>query len=223
MPRFYKKRAPKRRYKKRVYRKKRAATFRPKTGYLKVIHHEIKMKTLPAGAMPNGLVDDDYFDIQLLPNIAEYQRLFDMYRIKAVKVKLTPLTNTDDQVNQGLIFASAIDMDGGQLPGVFEDILARTNAKVSNWTPGLSSNPTKTITIYPRARNVIANIQDPTNPGVLVPAYAMKAKKQWIDLASIDVPHHGLVMGWKSPGGTLNSPQTYAYDVTYVVEFRGIR
>ncbi len=112
----YRRKFPRRRRKRVVRKRKRASVFRPKTGYLKVIHHEIQMKTLPAGAAPLGLVDSETFDIQFLPNISEYQRLFDMYRIKAVKMKYTPLTNTDDEVNQGMLFVSSIDHDGSVLP-----------------------------------------------------------------------------------------------------------
>lgn len=180
------------------------------------------MQTLPAGAMPNGLVDVETFDIQLLPNINEYRRLFDQYRIKAVKVKLTPLTNTDDEVNQGLIFVSSIDLDGTNVPGIFTDILQRTNARVSPWTPGLNKNPTKTITIYPRARNVVASYPDPAT-GALVPAYGMKSRRQWLDLSNIAIPHHGLITGWKAPQGVLNADQVYSMDIVYVVEFKGIR
>lgn len=204
-------------------RRKRASTFRPKTGYLKVIHHEIMMKTLPAGSAPLGLVDSEIFDIQFLPNISEYQRLFDMYRIKAVKLKYTPLTNTDDEVNQGMLFVSSVDHDGAVLPTSFAEILQRTNAKVSPWTPGLTKNPTKTITIKPRSRTVVAGIEDPSAPGVLVPAYAMTTKNQWLDLSNPSVPHHGLITGWQMPTGVLNAEQIHAIDVTYVVEFRGIR
>jgi len=204
-------------------RRKRASTFRPKTGYLKVIHHEIQMKTLPAGPAPLGLVDSETFDIQFLPNISEYQRLFDMYRIKAVKMKYTPLTNTDDQVNQGMLFVSSVDHDGSVLPTSFASILQRTNAKVSPWTPGLTKNPTKTITLRPRSRTVVAGVEDPSNPGVLVPAYAMTTKNQWLDLSNPSVPHHGVITGWQMPNGTLNASQTHSVDVTYVIEFRGIR
>lgn len=181
------------------------------------------MKTLPAGPAPLGLVDREDFDIQFLPNISEYQRLFDMYRITAVKMKYTPLTNTDDEVNQGMLFVSSVDHDGANLPTSFASILQRTNAKVSPWTPGLTKNPTKTITLRPRSRTVIAAVEDPAQPGVLVPAYAMTTKNQWLDLTNPSVPHHGVLTGWQMPNGHLNAAQTHSLDVTYVVEFRGIR
>lgn len=226
MRNYRKKRTNKR--KKRVirsgrYYRKRKSTFAPKQGYLKVIHHEIQMKTLPAGAMPLGLVDTETFDIQFLPNISEYQRLFDMYRITAVKCKYTPLTNTDDEVNQSLLFCSSVDYDGSVLPTSFAEVLQRTNAKVSPWAPGLNKNPTKTITFKPRSRTVVAGVEDPSVPGVLVPAYAMTTKNQWLDLSNPSVPHHGLISAWQSPTGTLNASQIHSLDVTYVVEFKGIR
>lgn len=224
MARFYKKRAPRKRMrKKRVYRKKRKSTFTPKLGYLKVIHHEIQMKRLTAGAMPLGQVDTETFDIQFLPNISEYQRLFDMYRITAVKCKYTPLTNTDDEVNQSLLFCSSVDYDGSVLPTSFAEVLQRTNAKVSPWAPGLNKNPTKTITFKPRSRTVVAGVEDPSNPGVLVPAYGMTTKNQWLDLSDPSIPHHGLITAWQSPNGLLNAEQVHSVDVTYVVEFKGIR
>lgn len=221
----YRRKFPRRRRRKRVIRRRKRAspTFATKTGYLKVIHHEIQMKTLPAGLMPLGLVDSEVFDIQFLPNISEYQRLFDMYRIKAVKLKFTPLTNTDDSDNQSLLFVSSVDHDGSVLPTSFAEVLQRTNAKVSPWAPGLNKNPTKTITLRPRCRTVVAGVEDPSNPGVLVPAYAMTTKNQWLDLSNPSVPHHGVITAWQSPNGALNKDQIHSVDVTYVVEFRGIR
>ncbi len=224
----YRRKFPRRRRvfkRKRVYRKRRAlSTFAKKKGYLKVIHHEIQMKVIPGGPMPSGVVDTETFDIQFLPNIAEYQRLFDMYRIKAVKLKFTPLTETSDTTNQSLLFVSSVDHDGSTTPTSFTEILQRTNAKVSPWAPGIGGlYPSKTITIVPRCRTVVAGTQDPSQPGVLVPAYAMTTKNQWLDLSDPSVPHHGLIYGWRSPNNSLNSAQTHSLDITYVVEFKGIR
>ena len=217
---------PKRRYRRRRMRAVKRAAYRAfkkrlpqtSTGYLSVKQKEITTLTIPAGPMPTGFIQQIQFALTNMANITEYRRLFDQYRICAVKYTLLPTANTNDQTNQGMTFCSSIDLDGGVAPATFPLLLERSNSKTSPWSTAGGMTPYKKIYLMPRWANQL--VADPSTGAT---ATGLGNRKQWLDLANPDVVHHGLNLGWFNGVGTLNQPQTVNVVITYYVQFRKIR
>lgn len=188
------------------------------TGYLAVRQKEITTLTIPAGPLPTGFVTKVTFNLTNMANIAEYRRLFDQYRICAVKYTLLPTTNTNDTVNQGMTFCSSIDLDSGVAPATFPLLLERANAKTSPWSTAGGMTPYKSIYLMPRFQNQIVN-----DSSTGTTATAIGNRKQWIDLADYQVDHHGLDLGWFSGAAVLNATQIVNVVITYYVQFRKIK
>lgn len=217
--RYNKKRGSRMRSVKRsAYRSFKRRLPNTSTGYLAVKQKEITTLQIPGGPMPTGFVTNVTFNLTNMANITEYRRLFDQYRICAVKYTLLPTSNTNDQTNQGLTFCSSIDLDGGATPSTFPLLLERSNSKTSPWSTAGGMTPYKSIYLMPRYANVISSdlAAGTTSTG-------LGNRKQWLDLADPDVIHHGLNLGWYSGSGTLNFAQDINVVITYYVQFRKIR
>lgn len=210
----YKKRRP-RRYRRKMRIKRLPNTS---TGYFSVKQKEITTLTIPNGPMPTGFVQQIDFSLTNMANIAEYRRLFDQYRLCAVKYTLLPTTNTNDQTNQGMTFCSSIDLDGGVAPTTFPLLLERANSKTSPWSTAGGMTPYKKIYLKPRWANQL--VADPTTGAT---ATGLGNRKQWLDLANPDVVHHGLHLGWFNGAATLNAPQIVNVVISYYVQFRKVR
>lgn len=201
-----------------ILAKKRKFLPQTNTGYLSVKQKEITTLTIPGGPNPTGIVQSIDFKLTNMANIAEYRRLFDQYRLMAVKYTLLPTTNTNDQVNQGMTFCYSIDLDGGVAPATFPLLLERANCKTSPWSCAGGMTPYKKIYLKPRWANQL--VADPTTGAT---ATGLGNRSQWLDLANPDIVHHGLNLGWFSGAATLNQSQIVNVVITYYVQFRKIR
>jgi hypothetical protein len=178
--------------------------------------------SIPAGAMAGtGLIQHMKFDLALLPNLVEYTKLFDQYRIRRMDVILTPMTNTDDTQNPALTFVSSIDLDGGGPVTTFDQIMQCTNARISTWSPG-NTKPGKYMTLRPRCKNFVQGAKDPVT-NLPTDAVGLNPPLQWLDLAYPDIPHFGLNLGWTSPNNTMTAVQMYSVRLVHYVEFRKVR
>ena len=203
----------------RLYRRPYATK---RTGFLSVVQKDMtKSFELPAGAYPSGYIQRMIFNISNVVNLAEFTRLFDQYRIRAVSVKLMPQSNTNDSVNPALTYASSIDLDGGSV-NTWSDLLACSNCKVGNWSNAGGNISTKSHYLKPRWRNV--HIIDPTTTP---PTYGntMGARNKWIDLADQgQTDHYGLNIGFLTPSGvSMGFAQDVSVITTYYIQFRKVR
>lgn len=227
MPKYYKRNNKRgnRKYMKYMRGKYKRKYSRPtnRTGFLSVVQKEYFSYTIPAGPLPNGFVEQLSFNIASLPNFAEYDRLFDQYRIVGVAGQLTPHTNTNDTINPGQSYIQSIDLDGGPIT-TYDQILACSNAKQSAWNTAGGMVPTKKWFVKPRFKNNI--LADPGGAGV-PPTYAQTLgnRKAWVDIADGgNTEHYGINFGWRtaSPVG-LNQPQVVNCNLTFYLQFRKVR
>lgn len=204
----------------RLYRRPRPTK---RTGFLPIVQKDLDQSfVIPAGAYPNGYIKQFKFDISGIQNLPELTRLFDQYRIRAVSIRMVPQTNTSETVNPAMTFASSIDLDGGAL-GTFDELLACSNCKVSNWSNAGGSIANKNFYMQPRYRSV--HVIDPTT---VPPTYgqSLGPKNAWLDLADGgQTDHFGLNVGWLpgGPGYNLGLEQWINVTITYYIQFRKIR
>ena len=218
---YYRKNKRKGRGRKRVKRGYKKKMPSKRTGYLSIRQKDFFSYTIPAGALPNGHIEQLYFTLSSLPNWTELNRLFDQYRICAVAGTLTPQTNTNDTINPGQSYIQSVDLDGGVITQ-YDQILACANSKQSAWNTTGGMVPMKKWYVKPRTSNVI--IKDPT---AVPPTYSRQLGRPnaWIDMADQgDTVHYGMNFGWRtaSPVG-LNQPQVVNCNITYYVQFRKVR
>ncbi len=204
-------------------RYRRPASVR--TGSLTIRQKEFSTITLGDPAqpfpqpIPTGLYTNVTFSIANIPNLPEYLRLFDQYRINAVSFTLLPTTNTDDNVNQGFTFASSIDLDGGGLvPQTIANMLSRGNTKTSPWSSAGGMTPFRKIYLKPRWANLL--VDDPSGNTT---ATGLGYRKQWLDINNPDVTHHGLDLMWFNSSNQINAVQEVNVITTYYLQFRKVR
>lgn len=207
----------------RRYRKPASA----RTGSLTVRQKEFSTITLGdptqpfPQAIPTGMYHKITFDIENIPNIMEYQRLFDQYRICAVSFTLTPTTNTDDATQPGFTFASSIDLDGGGLiPQTIPQMLARANVKTSPFASNGGMTPYKKIYLKPRWANLLVN---DVSGGTVATARGFGSRKMWLDMAYPGIEHHGLDLMWFNSLNRINAPMYVDVITTYYLQFRKVR
>ena len=72
------------------------------------------------------------FKLNDLPNFAQYQAMFDRYRLLAVKVSFIPRSNITDSINQyNHRIMTAVDLIGNDTPSTLNDIRDYESCKVS--------------------------------------------------------------------------------------------
>ncbi len=183
------------------------------TGFLKTKQKVFTNLTLPTLLVSaNALMT---FDISLLPNIVEFQRLFDQYRITGVKIDFLQTTQNEPS-NPGMVMATSIDLDGGTVPATFNDMLQRSNCKVKPWSSAGGGLPRRSIFLRPRYANEIYRT------GV-TSATSLGNPKSWLDTSDVDIPHYGLNIAWNNTTGTLNYTAEVAVTITYYLEFRKVK
>jgi len=219
MPKYYRKRRPMRRKRRRNFFKKGAK--RSNTGYLSVKHKVATgVYTVPAQTWPDTTgtgqpVNTSIFQIVDLPNLGSYSKLFDQFRLTGVNVKFSNVSNPMATQNDGYNFITSTDLDGNVI-GSIGEMLQCTNTKRVRVKEG------STIInrfIRPRIRNVIEGAAPPTNSTAF-----QIGSTRWCDLASPAIPFYGL--NWAPtgvPGEVLNNDSNWNIDITYYVQFRKLR
>lgn len=195
-----------------------------RTGYLSIVQQDLSQSfTLPAlpGGYPTGFIRQFKFNISQVVNLPELTRLFDQYRIRAVSLRMMPQTNTDDTVFPSLTYAASVDLDGGNIAN-WADILACSNAKVSNWASNGGNVAQKSHYLKPRWRNT--HVVDPTTTPVTY-GNTMGNRNQWLDLADQgNTDHFGLNVGFLTPSGVGTAvEQEVTVIIKYYIQFRKIR
>lgn len=204
-------------YRKKSYKKRRRPSVR--TGFLPVQQKDITTFTIPTNVL-NGYVQRYDFTISQLDNLPALTRLFDQYRIRKVTLQFNAQTFNDPTANPSMTCVSSIDLDGGVIPPNFETILQASNARVTQWGGTGSNNLKKFISLRPRYSNQIVK---EIGPPVLY-SQTIGNRNSWIDLADQGLTeHHGVVVGWRAPSGTLNFAQEVTLITTYHLEFRKFR
>lgn len=155
----------------------------------------------------------------------ELKALYDVYRIKYVKVVMTPRTQvvTQSISTTGSGFVStvkllhAIDYDSsspGQTPAALREY---QSCKIIEY--GDTKNKNLTVFFTPRI-NILVEQSDAGNGSLNSQGW------QWIDTQSAAVRHYGLKMILQNSGatwGSVNVGQGYDINVQYYLEFKNSR
>lgn len=206
-------RVPHRRYKRRFRKHVPRALATRSTGFLRTKQKVFTNLTLPLLLVSaNTLM---VFDISLLPNIVEFQKLFDQYRITGVKVDFLQTTQNEPS-NPGMVMATSIDLDGGTVPATFDLMLQRSNCQVRPWSSAGGGLPRRSVFLRPRFANEIYRT------GV-TSATSLGNPKSWLDTSDVDIPHYGLNIAWNNTTGSLNYTAQVAVTLTYYLEFRKVK
>lgn len=121
---------------------------------------------------------------------ADFVAMFDMYRINKIVYKFQLYTDPSAQTAVNSVWPTlywAIDHDSATTPANINELRERGNCKSRQLSP---HRPVKVI-FRPACQSLIFR-------GV-TSAYAPKYK-QWLDMASGDVPHYGLMVGAENVG-----------------------
>jgi len=153
-----------------------------------------------------------------LTNYAEYQNLFDSYRISAVEVTMmfnNNFSNTATNTTCLPQFGVAADYDDGIQTG-WTSLAQYDNFQVLQF--GLPSK--KVIRIKPIVSTSVEN-----QAGAFVPANG--SRTQWLDCASSNIQYFGLKYAWDNPMvGAASNAQNEGYitfHCKYFLEFKGTR
>lgn len=141
-----------------------------------------------------------------VPGYTEFTNLYDLYRIVAMKIRLSPRANSAEVgTNQGIVKVfSCIDYDGGTAPSVVADILQFQNLKVTKstqdhvryWKPKFNADTA-----------AIVGTGNLNTTG-------------WLDCDNATVAHHGMKFVIQQlPAGN----QTWDIYVTYYLAFKNVR
>jgi hypothetical protein len=207
-----------RKWRRRRKRYPRAAGVR--TGSLTIRQKEFTSIVLPAGPCPNGIYEKINFTIQGMPNLVEFQKLFDQYRINAISYTLLPCTQDPAYPsNQSLTFASSIDLDGNTAPiGSIPEMLQRANCRTTPFSAQGGLTPYKKIFLKPRWSNLLVANQNPQTD-----ATGLGNRKQWLSLEFPNVTHHGLDLMWFNADNQLNNEIKINVIITYYMQFRKVK
>lgn len=164
--------------------------------------------TIPAGGAGAGYAYQ--FQLNQLPNFAEFQGLYDQYKISKVKFQLIPrfnFANSSGSGNVGSIF-SVMDFDDATAPTSRDDLLQYQNLKRTKMTSTLTRtiSPAVAVQIY-------------TAP---IPGFS--PKRTFLDLGNAAVPHYGIKL-WVdgSLAGTSPNPMIFDLQVKFWLSMKNVR
>lgn len=156
------------------------------------------------------------FQVSDLPNITEFENLYDQFRINKVKFQLIPrfsessivgtTSSPTSQMGLGNLW-SVIDYDDKNVPTNVTDLLQYQTLKRTQF------NKTHTRAFVPACTPEIYSTGVTTTYGI--------KKRQWIDMAAPQTQHYGVKVWYDGNPGTA----TIVYDlvVMYNVSFKGVR
>lgn len=160
------------------------------------------------------------FMLAHVSNVTEIVNLFDNYRIKYVSIKIVPGFNSVDMQGNAITGSQhelptmhyTIDNDDATVPANRTAVLENSYAK------SIRLDKPFTITLKPRAQNVVATTAGAQSAGML-PA------TQWLDSSSQTIPHFGLKM-WFDEWPVITAANSAAaclkFIVTYSLECKNV-
>jgi len=158
------------------------------------------------------------FKLNSLPNYAEFQALYDQYKITRVDIMLRSnsmqsLDNTTPTSTHELPdWFFVIDNDDDTPITSTASYLQYHNLRF------LSLTKNYTIRCYPRVAQMVYD-------GAITTAYSPATKPVWLDLANADVPHYGIKYGSGDSQYTLQNQAQAGWQVfyRYYVSFKEVR
>ncbi len=218
--RRYRRPARRRRFVRRYGRRRFARRRRPRVQRnLRRPTLSIKQQILSTFTVPNTPStfhgEAASFKLSDLTNYAAYTALFDQYRINAVHMKISPITNTATDVNPSLTVYWYIDNDDSVIPLNAQDMRDRGNVK----SKILYGNQPRSLNLTMRPvpnRALFAGAVAPSGYG---PIY----KRIWIDTRSAGVEHYGLKLGFSTENAPLAQTMQFNILSTYYVSFKGLQ
>ena len=164
------------------------------------------------------------FVLNDLPNATEFSTLFDQYRIKSVRIKVTPIWNSvvADNVDAGstsqpqvMVMTYVYDFDNISTVLDIEELnqYQRRHQKV------LAGYRSKNLFVNPRAQVRVATDSGGTDTNALAKA------NQWQDCADLQIPFFGVRMLVKPLNLQYNPDDNFVMrlDFTYVIDFKNVR
>lgn len=212
---MYKGRRPRRKYMKR-----KGAKPRRRYNKQKVHRFTRTFNTDTAIILNSGAAAAGYgytFKLNDLPNQDDFTRLYDQYRIKAVKWQLIPKQGTatvfpptvlPGQVSIMPKIYSVIDYDDAAPPGSVDEMLQYENVKFTR------ANRTHSRFFKPAIASEVFQTGITTG-------YAMR-QNAWIDCNSNTVEHYGLKV-WVEASTALTPRWDFDIICKYYMEFKNVR
>lgn len=167
------------------------------------------------------------FMLSQLPNVLEFQALYDAYKILKVVIQIIPSYNVvqnADSNNLALIpgIHSVLDFNG-QVPVSASPTLFTTNlnqlVQYSTYRYTRGGRIHKRV-ITPR---MAENVQSTTSGGVLTTVTGIEASKRWIDTQQADVRHYGIILMSDRSGVPDVSSLKFTTKATYYLVFKNTR
>jgi hypothetical protein len=158
-----------------------------------------------------------------MPNVAEFQSLFDSYRIKRVDLRMlwdqtgANLDSTGTLGNTSVVYFNICnDDDDGQPPATPTELLQRPETRLIALGAG-NRSLIQTHSVYPKVLTSAQSDAGASQWAVTVP------RSTWIDMAASPA-HYGVKMNWDSllPTANINLGRILMY-VDYYMEFKGVR
>lgn len=164
---------------------------------------------------------------QAMPNAAEFQALFDYYKVSAVKMQIFFSKNTDPMsTSTGLSHGMPLllicnDFDDISESMTRDSMMERVGCRHVQF----DSNNVNGICHYikPKPSNVVVETNTSTGALTSVPA-GVEFGSQWLDCATNNVVHNGIKVYYDNQGITSSvtlGQITFVFDVCY--EFKGYR
>lgn len=221
---MFKRKATRRPYRRRTYRKRARTTARiPRS--MPAVKNNLVSITRQYVATP---ISTTYalgwsywnytFPLSALQGYTEFTNLFGKYRINAVKLTFMPFFSGNDyaQAANSTVYAEnprvhyIVDTSGTSASQVDTEAEMLEFANVRT-----VRNPTKSFSIY--IRNPCVHLG--TASGVTIVGGAPKAK-QWIDTANYNIVHHGCSIGMVIPGGASTGAWKFQVVIKYYMQFK---
>lgn len=212
MPYRRKYKKPVRNYKRRVNRRTKRRT-RSRVGPSKKLHFFSRYVDL-GSINASGTLDslDSYaFQLNDVPGISEFIRLFDQYKLKAVKITFIPQQTENislSTVNNAWgsqRFFSVIDYNDVNLLGSIDEAREYSTCK---WTKVLRSHSR-----YIPNPQVLSS--DNTN--------AVYSWSPWLNTANTDVRYAGLKVAIENTFSTVSTSMLYNIEAKYYMVFRNVK
>jgi len=166
----------------------------------------VKRYSMSVGVSP--ITDYINFQISDIPNIGEYTRMFDQYRIRSVSVVF---------LNKGI--QQYIGNSSGDIPYVTTAIDYNDNS-----SGGVSPTEYQSVQTCPMTTSFVRKL----TPRTAVPvyngvssAYLMGPADAWLDTSYASIPHYQLIVGIGAT--SIDAQFVYQVDVLYQLEFTTVR
>lgn len=200
----YKKKAPVAKLSTRVY-------SNANTAYR--IHRVASIDAFTSGAATETLKAYS-FNLSQVPGYADFQGLFDSYKIDKVTITLQPYKSNEYDATTGVYTANtpriyhAIDYDDDSAVAAVSDMQQYNNVK-------------HTLAKYTIKRSFVPKISQTVYRTAITSAYMTPTKSIKLDMAYVDVPHYGFKLGMTASGNA----GAFGYEVLcdFYISFYGIR